>query len=214
MVEVIYIIIIILIFVFLGRYFTSLIANKKSTSYKYDASRYSDTPQAILQKPQRVERNSRELAEAKLEERYALKNALLEKERGEEKSPEVILTQEATSEIDIIATENIVSTSSHEIESTEMKSHDEVDELVSETQNSSAPINAPIDGEKDDLKRIKGIGVKIEEKLNSIGYYHFDQIATWNEQDVEAVNSQLSFSGRIQRDDWIGQAKLLIKDKE
>lgn len=65
------------------------------------------------------------------------------------------------------------------------------------------------DGVADDLKLIKGIGKVLEGKLNGLGIYHFDQIAAWQDGQVNWVNSHLSFSGRIQREEWIAQAKVL-----
>ncbi len=66
---------------------------------------------------------------------------------------------------------------------------------------------APRDGKADDLKRISGIGPKIEEMLNARGIFHYDQIAGWNEAEIAWVDSDLKFKGRIRREDWIGQAK-------
>ena len=75
-------------------------------------------------------------------------------------------------------------------------------------------LDAPRNGKKDNLTRIKGIGVKIEELLNGIGVYHFDQIAVWNDKEAHWIDHQVSFPGRALRDDWIGQAKLLAEGKE
>lgn len=65
-------------------------------------------------------------------------------------------------------------------------------------------------GEKDDLKRIKGIGPKIEGILNDLGVYHISQIAEFTEENVAWVNSHLRFKGRIQREKWIEQAKEMV----
>ncbi len=73
---------------------------------------------------------------------------------------------------------------------------------------------APRGGEKDDLKTIKGIGPKLEATLNSLGIYHFDQIAAWSRGNVEWADTYLSFRGRIDRDDWIGQARALAGSDE
>jgi NADH-quinone oxidoreductase subunit E len=75
-------------------------------------------------------------------------------------------------------------------------------------------LEAPRHGAGDNLKRIKGIGVKIEELLNSIGVYHFDQIAAWTEKEAAWIDHKVAFPGRALRDDWIGQAKLLAKGLE
>ncbi|MDK4739256.1 5' DNA nuclease [Rhizobium sp. CNPSo 3464] len=61
----------------------------------------------------------------------------------------------------------------------------------------------------DDLKRISGIGPKLEQVLNERGVLRFADIAAWNEADVERIDAELGFDGRIRRDDWIGQAKAL-----
>ncbi len=58
----------------------------------------------------------------------------------------------------------------------------------------------------DDLKRITGVGPKLEGVLNELGFYHFDQIAAWTPEQVAWVDARLTFKGRIERDDWIGQA--------
>ncbi len=64
-------------------------------------------------------------------------------------------------------------------------------------------------GEADDLKRIKGIGPKIEGILHSLGIWHFHQIAAWTPDNAAWVNEQLSFKGRIEREEWIPQAQKL-----
>mgnify|MGYP000321381083 CR=1 FL=1 len=61
----------------------------------------------------------------------------------------------------------------------------------------------------DDLKRISGIGPKIEQQLNALGIYHYDQIAGWSAENAAWVDGRLKFRGRIARDDWIGQAARL-----
>ena len=62
---------------------------------------------------------------------------------------------------------------------------------------------------KDDLTRIKGIGPAIAKKLKAADVHSFKQIAGWNEADMRKVDEALRFKGRIQREDWIGQAKAL-----
>lgn len=66
-------------------------------------------------------------------------------------------------------------------------------------------------GGADDLKLISGVGPKLEQTLNEMGFWHFDQIAKWKKADVAWVDSRLKFKGRIERDDWIKQAKTLAK---
>ncbi|TIT29659.1 MAG: ATP-binding cassette domain-containing protein, partial [Mesorhizobium sp.] len=75
-------------------------------------------------------------------------------------------------------------------------------------------LTAPRGGKADNLTRIKGIGTVNEKKLNQHGIFHFDQIAAWKKADVVAVEAYLAFDGRIAREDWVGQAKLLAAGKE
>ena len=66
------------------------------------------------------------------------------------------------------------------------------------------------DGEPDDLTEIVGIGKVFEEMLHDLGVYHFRQIAAFGPSDVARINAELKeFRGRIEHDDWIGQAKEL-----
>jgi len=69
-------------------------------------------------------------------------------------------------------------------------------------------------GLPDDLKLLKGVGPKLEQTLNELGFFHFDQIAAWGEAEVAWVDSRLKFKGRIERDGWIAQAaKLAVGDE-
>ena len=68
------------------------------------------------------------------------------------------------------------------------------------------------DGEPDDLKKIKGIGPKFEGDLNAKGVYYYRQIAAWTAKDIKMIDDILdSFPGRIERDEWVKQAKELAK---
>ncbi len=66
-------------------------------------------------------------------------------------------------------------------------------------------------GKPDDLKRISGIGARIEVVLNDLGIYHFDQIAAWSAAEIAWVDDYLKFKGRIARDSWVAQARRLNK---
>ena len=71
-------------------------------------------------------------------------------------------------------------------------------------------LDAP-QGEPDDLKDIVGIGKIFEATLHSLGVYHFRQIASFGPAEIARVNAELKeFKGRIEHDDWIGQAKELL----
>lgn len=70
---------------------------------------------------------------------------------------------------------------------------------------------APPDAPADDLKKIKGIGIVIEQKLHDMGITKFKQIAEFTAEDVERVNQVLNFSGRIERENWVDQARELMR---
>ena len=67
-------------------------------------------------------------------------------------------------------------------------------------------------GEADDLKQIKGVGPVLEGKLNDAGIYHFWQVAALKADQIEALEEEMSFPGRIARDDWVSQAKGFAAD--
>ncbi|WP_378947302.1 ATP-binding cassette domain-containing protein [Mesorhizobium sp. ANAO-SY3R2] len=71
---------------------------------------------------------------------------------------------------------------------------------------------APRGGVADRLTQIKGIGPVNESKLNKHGIFHIDQIAAWKKADIAAAEAYLAFDGRIEREDWVGQAKALARE--
>lgn len=74
-----------------------------------------------------------------------------------------------------------------------------------------AGLTAPRDGRADDLKIIRGIGPQLEILCHSLGYFHFDQIATWAPEQIAWVDNNLEgFRGRVSRDRWVPQAKAIV----
>ena len=65
----------------------------------------------------------------------------------------------------------------------------------------------------DDLKLIGGVGPALEKKLNEAGITSLTQIAGWSAAEIAEFDEKLSFHGRIERDDWIGQAQDLVAGK-
>ncbi len=63
----------------------------------------------------------------------------------------------------------------------------------------------------DDLKKLSGVGPALEKKLHDAGVTSFAQIAAWGPEDIAAFDEKLSFKGRIERENWIEQAKELAK---
>jgi len=65
-------------------------------------------------------------------------------------------------------------------------------------------------GTPDELQRISGIGPKLEKTLHELGFFHFEQIASWTPDEVQWVDDNLQFKGRIDREKWIPQAKAMM----
>jgi len=91
------------------------------------------------------------------------------------------------------------------------------EETKEEADSTEAPVDgykglSKPDGEADDLKKISGIGPVLEEKLNKLGIYHYRQIAGFSVTDISAIDDELNFKGRIERDDWLGQAGKLMSE--
>jgi predicted flap endonuclease-1-like 5' DNA nuclease len=65
-------------------------------------------------------------------------------------------------------------------------------------------------GNSEDLTKINGIGPYIEQKLNEIGIYNYEQISRFKDEDIRVLTDLIDFfPGRIERDDWVGQAEEL-----
>ena len=80
------------------------------------------------------------------------------------------------------------------------------------TKKDNAPPKMKKPSKPDDLKRISGVGPKLESVLNGLGIYKFEQISKWKKAEREWVDGYLKFKGRIDRDNWVAQAKKLMKE--
>jgi NADH-quinone oxidoreductase subunit E len=90
----------------------------------------------------------------------------------------------------------------------------------------SAPVSAPkpeaapkasvaaVSTGPDDLKQLSGVGPALEKKLHAAGVTTFAQIAAWSDAEVAAMDEQMGFRGRIARDGWVAQAKILAAGGE
>lgn len=87
-----------------------------------------------------------------------------------------------------------------------------VAETVADAMTRPAGIDTPRGDAPDDLRRITGLGPKLQEALNAIGIYHFDQIAAWTEAEIAWADANIGgVPGRASRDDWAGQAATLAR---
>jgi predicted flap endonuclease-1-like 5' DNA nuclease len=63
----------------------------------------------------------------------------------------------------------------------------------------------------DKLSSLKGIGDVLESKLNELGIYQFEQIASWTRQEEDWVSMKIGFPKKVTREEWVKQAKALMK---
>ena len=83
---------------------------------------------------------------------------------------------------------------------------------ASEAAATGKPRIAAAVGDPDDLRKIKGIGPKLNTMLGELGVARYDQIATWTAADIAEIDPYLgTFKGRIVRDNWVEQAGFLAK---
>jgi predicted flap endonuclease-1-like 5' DNA nuclease len=83
-------------------------------------------------------------------------------------------------------------------------------EVLAEPEALAQPLRPIPAGPPDELTRMKGVGPKVAALLNGMGVIRYDQIAAWTDDDVARVDGQLgAFKGRIVRDQWVEQARLL-----
>ena len=75
-------------------------------------------------------------------------------------------------------------------------------------------LRAPRGNQRDNLKRIRGIGPQNETRLNGIGIWHYGQIAAWSTENIKWISSYLAVSGRIEREKWVDQAKELAAGRD
>jgi predicted flap endonuclease-1-like 5' DNA nuclease len=70
-----------------------------------------------------------------------------------------------------------------------------------------------LNNQADPLNKIRGIGPVIEKKLNTLGIFHFEQIAAWSDKEIQLIDQHLDLKGKIKREEWIKQAKKLALQK-
>jgi predicted flap endonuclease-1-like 5' DNA nuclease len=79
--------------------------------------------------------------------------------------------------------------------------------VASKETASAKPVSPDAGG--DDLKRIRGIGILIEKRLNAAGVTTYNSIANWTSGDIDRISQTLDFKGRIERENWVEQARIL-----
>jgi predicted flap endonuclease-1-like 5' DNA nuclease len=90
-------------------------------------------------------------------------------------------------------------------------SHKQPDATPAATPPAPASASAGAsDLSEDDLTKIRGIGAVLKGKLNNLGIVSFRQIAEFTQEDITRIDTVLDFPGRIERDQWVDQAKTLL----
>ncbi|MEP6786087.1 MAG: hypothetical protein ABI898_10150 [Sphingomonadales bacterium] len=85
-------------------------------------------------------------------------------------------------------------------------------ELLEQLRTFSPPVSDKQVVDPDNLMELKGVGPRLAKTLYDMGIGHFSTIAAWTPEDIRRIDSVLGpFAGRIERDDWVGQAKLLAE---
>lgn len=87
-----------------------------------------------------------------------------------------------------------------------------VDEPAAAAEQATAT-SSNTSGVGDNLSLISGVGPKIKQSLNELGYTRFDQIAALTPDQIEAIETALKSKGRVARDEWIAQARELMEGK-
>ncbi len=67
-------------------------------------------------------------------------------------------------------------------------------------------------GDADDLTKISGVGEELQKRLYKFGVMQYEQIANFSDEDLTKIDEILNFKGRIERENWVGQARDLMAE--
>ncbi len=133
---------------------------------------------------------------------------------AEAPSKEALVVEETTSVAEDveIPTENAIENALEALEALEHIEEKEAETAKEESAVGQKPelLSEPRKGEKDNLTDIKGIGPKVEEKLNASGIYHFEQIANWSEENMIWLEAHTLFASRAKKEAWVIGSKALL----
>jgi predicted flap endonuclease-1-like 5' DNA nuclease len=180
------------------------------TTYFYMKSKYQKTISTLQSKLEEAEKSKDRLNETlqAAQKELAEKSdqyAKLQKQYDELMKKEKVMEQEA-------AEGKKATRKLHQTEK-ELKEREELLKRISERKHmiNYSRIGTARMEDKDDLKMISGIGPFIEEQLHTLDIFTFEQISKFEKEDVAAVTEAIEFfPGRIERDEWVAQAKELL----
>ncbi len=119
--------------------------------------------------------------------------------------------EEVEEEVEVEVEVNVEEEVSKEEESNESEAEGEESEDTKKAALMES-LGTATEEEKEDLKKIKGVGPKLESVLNSIGIYTFAQVSKMTVHEYDLVDSLLTtFKGRAKRDQWAEQAKAILE---
>ena len=124
----------------------------------------------------------------------------------EDKTLENLTIEKPNTSFDETTEEEIMSMASNEKEAVSLRKIAEKKSTINFDR-----IGKKASKDKDDLKIISGIGPFIEKKLNALGIYTFEQISKFTPEDEKVITDAIEFfPGRIERDEWVNQAKKIV----
>jgi NADH-quinone oxidoreductase subunit E len=142
-------------------------------------------------------------------EKPEVEELIVEEEPIEE---DAVVEETKVSEEVEIPTENAIGQALEALEALEDIEEQETETAKEDAQEGKKPelLLEARDGKKDNLTDIKGIGPKVEEKLNAAGIYHFEQIANWTEANMLWLEAHTLFASRAKKELWIEESKSFL----
>ena len=134
---------------------------------------------------------------------WSLKLQNREKELNSSKKPEEHDASEDTLSFNLKRNTHKTKAKGRHVQRNKKKNIQSKEVVTNSTKDSSEKVT------KDNLQLIKGIGKVLEKTLHSMNIYTFKEISEWDDEKVATINKSLSFSGRIEREEWVQQATLL-----
>ena len=150
--------------------------------------------------PSEIDENTKKESQ-ELEEESSIKEAVTE-------VPPVLEDIPPSEEVEI-PTEDAIEKALEALEEIEEQETDTTNETEEAGQKPEL-LSQPHNGVKDNLTQIKGIGPKLEEKLNASGIYHFEQVANWTEANMIWLEAHTLFASRVKKESWITEAKSFL----
>ena len=131
----------------------------------------------------------------------------------EESTEEEVVEEEAVEEVEEEATEEAEEEAAEAPSEAEVKKQEELERVRANASKIDFGVLGTAEAsDKEDLQAIKGVGPFIEEKLNALGIYTYEQISKMTSELEDTVNEAIEFfPGRVKRDQWAAQSRTLLE---